>query len=668
MKHETFRTFLTAAILAAMTALGAVGCLVTGFLLPVEAPARLALTVAAVGTVCAALFLQRHGTLAVLCAAALAGGYLWHRGTVWAQTKTLIDLISRVYDSAYGWGVTDLSGQAGAFADGPLMVLGCLTAMGTCRAVCCRKSSAWGLVPGGGMLALCLVVTDTVPETLPLFAFLAGTILLLLTGGVRKESAGQGSRLAVRAVVPVCLFLLALFLAVPRTGYVNRSQGLRDRIAGTLSELPEQMLENMEKRAPAVRPVSTERVNLQALGPQSSQKQPVMYVFAQYEENLYLRGRDYDRYTGTGWESTPDRQESYGGAGGMVELVRLRALTGSFQELFLPCYPGATVTLIGGKVENGDQLGMYEMIRCASALAADSPDSRYLELPEETAARAGRILVENDLLEGDPWAIADFVRGSASYDRGTEAMPKNETDFALWFLESADTGYCVHFATGAVVLLRAAGIPARYVTGYLAWTKAEGWATVTADRAHAWAEFYDGERWQILDATPAAAEETEETEPAASEDKTQPTNGPEPEETTQAPTALEPDKTGQEKKPDLTWLVTMGKTMLWAALAAGLVTLQRLTRRFLRRKKAGQGDGSRRGLALWQEAERMAKLLGEKPPEELLAAAQKASFSQHTLTPEELVPFENYLRQCRRKLSQAPWYRRLVYKWIYAVI
>ena len=70
MKHETFRTFLTAAILAAMTALGALGCLVTGFLLPVEAPARLALMVAAVGTVCAALFLRRKGTLAVLCAAA----------------------------------------------------------------------------------------------------------------------------------------------------------------------------------------------------------------------------------------------------------------------------------------------------------------------------------------------------------------------------------------------------------------------------------------------------------------------------------------------------------------------------------------------------------------------------------------------------------------------
>ena len=526
MRHESFRTFLTAAVLAAMTALGGLGCLITGFSLPVEDPVRLTLLVAAVGTVCAALFLKRHGTFAVLCAAALTGGYLWHRGTVWEQTKTLIDLLSQVYDSAYGWGVTDLSGQDGAFVDGPLILWGCLTAMGTCRAVCRRKSSAWGLIPSAPMLGLCLVVTDTVPGTLPLFAFLAGGILLLLTGGVRKESAGQGSRLAARAAVPVCLFLLALFLAVPRAGYVNRSAELRERIAGMITELPEQVMQTMEDKT-ILRPASGEKVNLQALGPQNSQKQPVMYVMSQYEEELYLRGRDYDRYTGTGWESTPDRQESYGGAGGLVEIVRIRAITGSFPNLFLPCYPGANVTLTGGKLENGDRLGVYEMVRCAFAASTDSPDSRYLDLPEETAARAGRLLTENDLLEADPWAIADFVRRSAVYDRNTESMPKNETDFALWFLESADTGYCVHFATGAVVLLRAAGIPARYVTGYLAQTKAEGWATVTADRAHAWAEFYDGERWQILDATPAAPEGPE-TEPTASETQTQPTNAPEP--------------------------------------------------------------------------------------------------------------------------------------------
>lgn len=666
MKRESFRTFLTAAALAVMTALGGVGCLITGFSLPVEDPVRLALLVAAMGTVCAALFPKRHGTITVLCAAALAVGYLWHRGTVWEQTKALIDLVSQVYDSAYGWGVTELSGQARAFVDGPLALWGCVTAMGTCRAVCRRKSSAWGLIPGAPMLGLCLVVTDTVPGTLPLFAFLAGGILLLITGGVRKESAGQGSRLAARTAVPVCLFLLALFLAVPREGYVNRSVELRERIAGMVTQLPEQVMQTMEDKT-ILRPASREKVNLQALGPQNSQKQPVMYVMAQYEEALYLRGMDYDRYTGTGWESTPDRQERYGGAGGLVETVRIRAITGSFSNLFLPCYPGANVTLTGGKLENGDRLGVYEMFRCALAAAADSPDDAYLQLPEETAARAGRILAENDLLDGNPRAIADFVRGSAVYDRNTEAMPKNETDFALWFLENADTGYCVHFATGAVVLLRAAGIPARYVTGYLAQTKADGWATVTEDQAHAWAEFYDGERWQILDATPAALEGSE-TEPAASETGTQPTQISQPEETLPAPTASEPEQPRESRKLDLSWLARAGKAALLAAFILGVLALQRLVRLFLSRQKAGRGDGSRRCLVLWQDAEKLAKLLGEKPPEELLAAAQKASFSQYVLTEEELVPFEDYLRRCRGKLRRAPWYRRLVYKWIYAVI
>ena len=51
MKHDSVRTFLTAAVLAALTALGGVGCLVTGFSLPVEDPVRLTLLVAAVGTV-----------------------------------------------------------------------------------------------------------------------------------------------------------------------------------------------------------------------------------------------------------------------------------------------------------------------------------------------------------------------------------------------------------------------------------------------------------------------------------------------------------------------------------------------------------------------------------------------------------------------------------------
>ena len=65
-------------------------------------------------------------------------------------------------------------------------------------------------------------------------------------------------------------------------------------------------------------------------------------------------------------------------------------------------------------------------------------------------------------------------------------MPPEAEDFAVWFLEEGETGYCVHFATAATVLLRAAGVPARYVTGYMAPVEASTPTTVSADQAHAW--------------------------------------------------------------------------------------------------------------------------------------------------------------------------------------
>ena len=50
--------------------------------------------------------------------------------------------------------------------------------------------------------------------------------------------------------------------------------------------------------------------------------------------------------------------------------------------------------------------------------------------------------------------IADWVSHRAKYDLSTGKMPSGEEDFALWFLNEADTGYCTHYATAATVLLR----------------------------------------------------------------------------------------------------------------------------------------------------------------------------------------------------------------------
>jgi len=69
-------------------------------------------------------------------------------------------------------------------------------------------------------------------------------------------------------------------------------------------------------------------------------------------------------------------------------------------------------------------------------------------------------------------------------------------------------GFCEHFATAFVVVMRAAGVPARIVTGYQGTDlpPAEGYYVVRQSSAHAWAEFWQsGTGWVRADPTGAVA-------------------------------------------------------------------------------------------------------------------------------------------------------------------
>lgn len=73
------------------------------------------------------------------------------------------------------------------------------------------------------------------------------------------------------------------------------------------------------------------------------------------------------------------------------------------------------------------------------------------------------------------------------------------------FLLTRKTGYCEHYATAMVVMLRSVGIPARLVTGFLAteWNEFGGYYTVRQRDAHAWVEVYFPQSgWITMDPTP----------------------------------------------------------------------------------------------------------------------------------------------------------------------
>lgn len=100
------------------------------------------------------------------------------------------------------------------------------------------------------------------------------------------------------------------------------------------------------------------------------------------------------------------------------------------------------------------------------------------------------------------WVTADF-----SYTLETPAPGRDPVDA---FLFEYKAGYCQHFSSAFVVLMRNAGIPARVVTGFAGGTRnriGDYWVLRRMD-AHAWAEVWLPQRgWVRIDPTAAVAPE-----------------------------------------------------------------------------------------------------------------------------------------------------------------
>lgn len=79
------------------------------------------------------------------------------------------------------------------------------------------------------------------------------------------------------------------------------------------------------------------------------------------------------------------------------------------------------------------------------------------------------------------------------------------------FLTERRSGHCEYFATATVLLLRRAGIPARYKTGYMVdeWSSLENAYVARERHGHAWTTAWIGDRWVDIDTTPPGWSENE---------------------------------------------------------------------------------------------------------------------------------------------------------------
>ena len=79
-------------------------------------------------------------------------------------------------------------------------------------------------------------------------------------------------------------------------------------------------------------------------------------------------------------------------------------------------------------------------------------------------------------------------------------------------------------------------------------------------------------------------------------------------------------------------------------------------------------DINQRAAACYRELRLLLRLLKRPMPRELRELTEKALYSQHILTREELSLFTSAQSACRRALKLAPWWKKLLSRYWFAVI
>lgn len=679
MKLEKWITAGWSLLLSFFMSFASVMCMVTAFNMGIDMTA-LTLCCIVASVVCTAAYSLPLGFLPAGVGAVLLG-YLWRSDRLLLSLEAFLNRLTRQYNRAYGWEIIRWGHRVADEMEPTILlslcILGVLIAMAVSWSVCRRKTVLPGVLLSVLCGATCFVVTDTVSDTIYLYFLMVSLTSLLLTGRVRKQDAKQGNRLSLLAVPATALAFLILLAAVPKSTYHGQemAQKLTEMV---LKSDPLQILMGKEN-SNIVTGVAAGGVDLSSVGNRSESEAQVMTVTAGFNGTLYLRSRAMCLYDGISWSNEEDS--------GLWKLLRWpeqdMAVLGQVQintryahwMLYTPYYIDASrMKDFTEGMENERKLTeyYYRVSTPADPLCLErlypSPDikatewdggllTQFVRLTDSVKQWAVPLAQE---ITGDiqsPYhkakAIAAYVRASAVYDTNVGRMPNGERDFARWFLEKGDAGYCIHFASAAAVLLQASGIPARYVTGYTTQVTAGQPVTVTMQQAHAWVEYWlPGFGWTVLEATPQdLRQEQENTVETIQPEATQ--------ESLDQPQETDPltGPSGQ-KQNDPKVLVTVLAVVAGIAALVGAFWGQYALRIRSKRRKRSTGTVNEQALVRWQETVRLAALLGEIPDKALFELAQKAKFSQYTITPEELMQFDIYRNAALRRLKSRPlWYR-----------
>lgn len=564
----------------------------------------------------------------------------------------------------------------------------------------------------------------------PAFMALAACWCVMILTSLCKWAAPNGrGRLTLIVFPAVALALAFITLAYPREGYARppwarKAEEDLMNLTSHASDFFSQWDGPFKQTVTYVG--SAEEADLTDAGPLNYSGRTVLRVTSDYDGRLYLRGSSLAGYEDGVWKAMPEGtyQEYLDSLGGQEDTV---------SPLVFPTWlnrhePSSTVTVenvgaVGGCVyapyylidQDWDELGMlpvedayfarrqgqwsHTMEFCppetvlffdhdSDELAAyqEYVYDHYLDVPEETRETLEQFFVgsyrPDDSLSpfGTALDIADLLDSLCEYDINAPAAPEG-VDPVDYFLNESRRGYCMHYASAATLMLRAMGIPARYVSGFTAVSVPNKQVDVPDRAAHAWVEVWVSGFgwWYPVEVTPAAAFEYETaqggeqidlpsegpTEAPGESATPQPTEAPTPSESVPGGVGDAPNAEGDISAPFV--LPGWVKWLFWAVVGVALVWLVQFGAKRFRTKRMAGPDANQSALACYGYLSRLERWSG-RIDGRALELAEKARFSQHTLTEEELDYLRRQVDRERTRLcvtSSLP--KRLVFRYLWGL-
>lgn len=379
-----------------------------------------------------------------------------------------------------------------------------------------------------GFAAFVLMSALLFTQTLLFTLLICAVLLLLLAALVSLQPAPPDARHPLRRELRVAAWLLgaslplaaAAFVLVPRLSTplwgapgadMTPRTGISERMA------PGSMTDLLIDDSPAF------RVDFDAAAPPPpGQRYFRTVVLWDFDGSAWTRGRAHDY----------GRVEAMRGSGAALDYVITLEPTDRrwLPALDVPLEAPPQARLSADRVPIANtpvtQPRQYRLRSATNYVLAptlrDGLRARALALPDgfdpQARALAAQWRAQGLGDEAVVRAALDLFHARFTYTLNPPLLGRNSIDD---FLFDTRRGFCEHYAGSFVFLMRAAGIPARVVTGYQGgwWSTGNRYLLLRQSDAHAWAETWsEGRGWLRVDPTAAVSPQRIERGAAAAND------------------------------------------------------------------------------------------------------------------------------------------------------